>query len=144
MDAPIVGNLLLVRGLPGKGKSTFGELLGFMGGGSIRHLEADQFFCISGQYRFDPTRLHHAHQWCQDETEFSMTQRVPMIVVTNTFTRNWEMKPYIELAKKYFYRYTVVTVESGHSPSGLAGRNIHGVPQEAIEKMAARWEQFTD
>lgn len=142
LHPPFVGNLLLIRGIPGSGKTTFAELIS--SGIPSRHLEADQFFMLSGQYRFNPARLHSAHQWCQSEVEWEMQRNRELIIVSNTFTQNKEMKPYVDLAKTYHYRYTVVTVESGHDLSGLAGRNVHDVPLEKLQIMTDRWENFRD
>lgn len=135
------GDLILVRGLPGDGKSTLGQVLASFG---ARHVEADQFFCLSGQYRFDPSKLHDAHTWCQDEVDYAMHHDYRLIVVTNTFTRNREMAPYVELAKNNNYRYHVVTKESGYGTVGLASRNIHNVLLETIDQMKHRWEKFCD
>ena len=57
------------------------------------------------------------------------------IAVANTFTRIKEMQPYIDLAKRYGYRVHVITVEKNHD-----GDNEHEVPDDAINKMATRWQ----
>ena len=36
------------------------------------------------------------------------------IVVSNTFTMEWEMEPYYELAKKYGYKVFSIIVENRH------------------------------
>lgn len=46
--------LLLIRGLPGSGKSTMAKEYAKAG---YVHCEADQFFEIDGQYRFDASKL---------------------------------------------------------------------------------------
>jgi hypothetical protein len=55
--------------------------------------------------------------------------------VSNTFTQEWEMKPYFDLAKKYGYKVFTVIVENRHG-----GKNVHNVPDEALEKMRNRFE----
>jgi hypothetical protein len=45
------------------------------------------------------------------------------------------MKPYLQLALEYGYRVVEVTL------SGPLFPNIHGVPEETIQKMRERWEQ---
>jgi hypothetical protein len=57
------------------------------------------------------------------------------ICVSNTFTQEWEMEPYFELAKKYGYRVSSVIVENRH-----AGVNAHGVPADKLEQMKNRFE----
>jgi plasmid replication initiation protein len=57
------------------------------------------------------------------------------IVVSNTFTQEWEMQTYYELAEKYGYRVFSLIVENRHE-----GKNIHGVPDDKLEVMKNRFE----
>jgi predicted kinase len=127
--------LFLLRGLPGSGKSTLAKSIGGI------HIEADMFFMKDGEYQFDFTKLKDAHAWCQESTEKSMraldnpkigTKR---ITVSNTFTQDWEMKPYFELAEKYGYKVYSLIVENRHG-----GVNEHGVPEDKLEIMKNRFE----
>jgi hypothetical protein len=56
------------------------------------------------------------------------------IVVSNTFTQEWEMEPYFELAKKYGYKVFSLIVENRHG-----GTNVHNVPEDKIEQMKNRF-----
>lgn len=122
-------NLFLIRGLPNAGKSTLAEQLG----GS--HFEADKYFVDeSGNYNFDPSKLKLAHQWCQLQVLNAMIKS-ETIVVSNTFTREWEMKPYMDMAKDWGYRVFSIIVEKRHD-----NVNNHGVPYEKIQQMLDRFE----
>ena len=91
--------IYLVRGIPGSGKSTFAKTLGG------EHYEADMFFIDgNGEYKFDGSKIKLAHEWCQDMVYMDMIKEIPKIVVSNTFTQEWEMRPYFELAKNYGYK----------------------------------------
>jgi hypothetical protein len=57
-----------------------------------------------------------------------------VIVVSNTFTQEWEMEPYYELAKEYGYKVFSIIVENRHG-----GVNIHGAPEEKVEQMRERF-----
>jgi len=57
------------------------------------------------------------------------------IIVSNTFTQEWEMQPYYDLAEKYGYMVYSLVVENRHE-----GVNEHGVPQETLDKMKNRFE----
>jgi hypothetical protein len=57
------------------------------------------------------------------------------IVVSNTFTQEWEMTPYFELAEKYGYRVHSLIVENRHG-----GVNEHGVPEDKLGLMKKRFE----
>ena len=125
--------LILLRGLPGSGKSTLAKLLVNK---DYAHKEADMFFVDGeGNYKFEPSKIKDAHAWCKDETEFLMKYEHSRVVVSNTFTREWEMDSYYELAKKYGYRVVSLIVENRHN-----GENVHGVPLEKIEEMEDRFE----
>jgi hypothetical protein len=57
------------------------------------------------------------------------------IVVSNTFTQEWEMKFYKLIAKKYGYKVYTIIVENRHG-----GVNQHGVPEDKVEQMKNRFE----
>jgi predicted kinase len=131
--------LYIIRGIAGSGKSTLARTL--VHSGSI--CEADQFFINqeTGEYKFNPDEIKIAHQWCKDEVENRMKdnkenpQRHASIVVSNTFTQEWEMDWYFKLAEKYDYKVFSIIVENRHG-----GKNIHGVPDEKLEIMRRRFE----
>ena len=122
--------LYIVRGIPGSGKSTFAKTLGG------QHYEADMFFIDEeGNYQFDATKIKDAHQWCQGFVKSDMILEYPKIVVSNTSTQEWEMKPYFDMAKEYGYTVFSVVVENRHG-----GKNTHGVLEDKIEQMCNRFE----
>lgn len=130
-------NLILLRGLPGSGKSTFAHLIT----NEFSVCEADKFFTDKeGNYNFDATKLRQAHQWCREEVEIRMKdnqineQFYPKIVVSNTFTQDWEMDEYYKLAEKYGYKVFSIIVENRHG-----GVNEHGVPDEKLKQMKDRF-----
>jgi predicted kinase len=120
-------NLILVRGLPGSGKSTFAHLI------SDTVFEADEYFMRDGNYNFDKEQLPNAHHWCKAQVIAAMIEQKPLIVVSNTMCRKWEMIAYVQLAKAYDYTVTEVTMTQPLRP------NVHGVPEEVIERMKATW-----
>ena len=128
-------NLYLLRGLPGSGKSTLAKQLG----GS--HFETDKYFVDeNGEYKFDGSKLKEAHQWCQDSVANAMvlnhtTGENETIVISNTFTQEWEMEPYMDMAKNWGYKIFTIIVENRHG-----GVNQHGVPYEKLQQMNDRFE----
>jgi len=123
--------LYVIRGISGSGKSTLAKSIGGV------HYEADMFFINpeTGVYEFVPSNMKHAHEWCKVNVEYEMTHDAERIVVSNTFTQEWEMKPYFELAEKYGYIVFSIIVENRHG-----GVNEHGVPEDKLEIMKNRFE----
>jgi predicted kinase len=121
------GALVVIRGLPGSGKSTLARKFVGMG---YRHFEADMFFMENGEYRFDPNNLPTAHAWCKQEVHEAIDAGYD-VVVSNTFSRLWELAPYLDMSDDV----TVLTCEGSYG-------SVHGVPPEAVERMNSRWERF--
>ena len=121
--------LFLLRGLPGSGKSTLAKALGG------EQVEADQYFIVDGEYRFDPTKSKTAHEWCRNQVSDWMFLEFERIVVSNTFTQEWEMEPYFQMAKEKGYMVYSLIVENRHG-----GNNVHGVPPEKLQQMKSRFE----
>lgn len=117
--------LIIVRGLPGSGKSTFAKTL------FANHLEADMYFMTDGEYEFNPNKLHDAHIWCQNTTDHIISNGCD-VVVSNTFTTMKEMKPYIEIAHKHNAEIVVYRCVKDYG-------SIHDVPETTIERMKHRF-----
>lgn len=129
-------NLYLLRGIPGAGKSTLAKQFG------DAHFETDNYFMVDGEYKFDPTKLRDAHAWCLGEVELAMILNhttygldASDIVVSNTFTQEWEMEKYYKLAEAYGYRVFSIIVENRHG-----GVNQHNVPEDKLQAMKDRFE----
>lgn len=121
--------LFLLRGLPGSGKSTLAKSL------EGKHFEADMYFVRDGEYKFDVTKLKEAHEWCRSSIGGLMINEEPKLVVSNTFTQEWEMEAYYKLAETHGYRVYSLIVENRHG-----GINEHGVPDDKVELMKERFE----
>jgi hypothetical protein len=56
--------------------------------------------------------------------------------VANTFTQFWEVKPYLDLADQHDYNVVIIVCTNDFG-------STHDVPDDAIERMRERWEDFT-
>lgn len=122
--------LVLIRGLPGSGKSTIAKAMA-----GYTHFETDQYFTYPhGVYRFDPTKLKVAHAWCQACVEAELAAGYS-VVVANTFTQIWEIEPYLAIAERKQASVRVITAKGNF-------QSVHDVPKERIEAMRKRWEDF--
>jgi len=125
-----MAHLLIVRGLPGSGKSTFARKLR-----QSVHMEADMYFTNKmGEYKYNPASLGKAHNWCQAKVFFYL-KIGDDVVVSNTFTRIWEMQEYIDYCVANGHTFNVVTCEGDYG-------SVHGVPEDAIQRMKDRWERY--
>ena len=131
------GELILLRGIPGSGKTTLAKLLlQIRGTDEPEVLSADDFFeDKEGDYNFDPTKLKEVHNYCQFRCSERMRQQKARIVVANTFTQEWEMDEYFKMAERYNYRVHTVVVENRHG-----NENIHGVPEDKLQQMKNRFQ----
>jgi len=143
-------HLYIIRGLPGSGKSSMANKLASIA--SVTefnaphwitedpltpcgvHIEADQFFHkTDGTYRFDKSELPLAHKWCQSRANELMKEGRD-IAVSNTFSTNWEMDPYIKMADHFGYNVFIIECQNNFG-------SIHNVPEKSMNRMRDRWEE---
>jgi len=128
------GHLVLVRGLPGAGKSTFAQLAY----PSYVHEETDKRMYKDGVYVFQGAMLKDYHSLTQLYVQQCL-RNGQNVVVSNTFTQHWELRPYLEMS---YASVTVYSLQTPYTPEELAEINVHNCPAEAIVRMAQRWEPF--
>lgn len=128
-------SLIILRGLPGAGKTTLANALSEEGKWPI--FSIDSYFTNpeTNEYTFKFDENHLAYKSCQTNTEIAMQQKVQKIFLDNTFTLDWEIEPYFKLASTYNYRIFVVTVENYHK-----GKNNHAISEEQMIKMAQKYK----
>ena len=128
-------SLILLRGLPGSGKTTLAKLLSE--DGTYPLYSVDDYFTdpVSGEYHFDFQTNYRAYQQCEMLTKAAMESGKTKIIVHHTFTMDWEMEPYFKLAETFGYRLFVATVENYHS-----SENVHGISREQLQKMADKYK----
>jgi predicted kinase len=123
--------LVLIRGLPGSGKSTISKTYF----SDWIHLEADMYFMSpQGVYLFDGSRIKNAHSWCFETTKILLNSG-SSVVVANTFTTGKEINPYITYAVTNNVPYVIFRTKNQYG-------SIHNVPEEAIDRMKARFEDL--
>jgi predicted kinase len=137
--------MVILRGLPGSGKSSFAQKLymKFAGATSnrdrVKLCSADSFFmkevnppdvlvgrALVGQlgrpqleYQFNPALLGQAHQKCWQDAYQACCDDVPLIIIDNTNSQMWEYANYQCLAKLAGYAVTIQEVGIDLVPAPL-------------------------
>ncbi|XP_043547992.1 NEDD4-binding protein 2-like 1 [Chiloscyllium plagiosum] len=135
--------LYLLRGLPGSGKTTLARNLKHQFRGAVILSTDDYFIREDGSYLFQKYLLDEAHEWNHERAKSAMRQGRSPIIIDNTNTEAWEMKPYVNMARENGYE---VKFREPDTPwkfdiRKLTRINSHGVPRETIERMKERYER---
>jgi predicted kinase len=86
---------------PGTGKSTFIK----KNHSNAAVVSADHFFedPKTGEYKFDPKKIVDAHAAAQAKAADLMGKGHDHVIVDNTNTAAWQLKPYLKMAAKHGY-----------------------------------------
>jgi tRNA uridine 5-carbamoylmethylation protein Kti12 len=139
--------VVVLRGLPGCGKSTLARLLANAArsrGISVGICSADDYFVDAiGEYRFNPLMLDMAHQDCRDRFD-AMLESNPMderdpdavrfIIVDNSNIDFREYDHYrMEALRRHDHFFTIRFVCDDEAEAERQGsRSVHGVPIEWV------------
>lgn len=126
--------LLIIRGLPGSGKSYIGSCIARFN--CAEHYEADMYMMnLDGVYEWKSELLKYAHNWCYNSCKISMQQYNTPVVVSNTSTRVGEFIQYVQLAEKLGWDVIVMRVVGDFG-------STHNVPEEVIKMMRDGFEDY--
>ena len=134
--------LILLRGLPGSGKSTVASWLedylcyGDTCQDGFREISLDEYFTEEdGTYHYDVEKVQDAVRWCHHECDDAMEAETEVIVVHNVMSRSQEFNGYHTRARKHGYRIHSLIVENRHG-----GRDVHDVPKESLKRFRDRFQ----
>lgn len=128
--------LILMRGLPGSGKSSLAQSLD----GLV--LSTDDFFTKKGVYKFNIRAVGIAHGWNQKRAQKAMESGEELVIIDNTNIQAKEMKPYARMAKEFGYEIEIMEANTPHQfdVDKLAQYNKHNVPKDKIQEMMDKYE----
>ncbi len=129
------GQVTIIRGLPGSGKSTYaketfpGSLL----------LEGDQAFTDAyGRYDFQPRRCNPV-KYVRHMLSNALMCGEPHVVITGTSPDGKAIDAYSEVANRRGYKVNLIWIDFDNGNTSL---NNHAVPADVIENMKSRWVEL--
>ena len=122
--------LILCRGCPGSGKSTFVKTV-FPG---VFHVENDMWHMKDGEYRFNPKKQSMAISWCMDMVRTALENGMD-VVVSNTFTKKGYVEAYKKVAEDFGAEFVVYRMHGDFE-------NRHNVPADVLENMKSRFADW--
>lgn len=130
-------SLYLIRGAPGSGKSTLAHNLEILFSSDeycflVSHIEADDYFINKdGEYEFDPRSVPEAHNQCHERCQILMEKGYNVIIVSNTFTEEWQLEWYRKEALLFGYTIIELVCLSNF-------KSVHAVPDDTVVRMRKR------
>lgn len=124
--------IVILRGLPGSGKSTYAQKLANGVEGAVICSADDFHIDADGVYRFNRYNMRAAHEACFMKFKKAVDKGAPLVIVDNTNTQHWEFAKYL-LPNAEVFR--IVRDNSWQF-------NVHDVPRATFEIMSERFEDF--
>ena len=117
--------LMIIRGLPGQGKSTLAKEISEKDG--VAHFENDMYFMKNGKYEFDQRKAKDAADWCFNSVMKTLKDGKSCIV-SNVFVSKKSIDRYVDAAKKLGAEVAVFRMTKQF-------KNVHEVPEDVFNSM---------
>jgi 2-phosphoglycerate kinase len=127
--------VVIIRGVPGAGKSDFAKFIAGDKGKDIICEADDYHYNDKGVYEFKRENLSKAHNMCFDKFKTLIDNKEPLVIVSNTSTVISEFSKYLLYGKDNGYRVTVTIVENYRD-----GESIHNIPADIKQAMKDRFQ----
>ena len=134
---------IIMRGLPGSGKSTKAKNLA---GAQGQVFSADDYHVMigNGKYNWKPENVGKAHSWNQRRALEALNAGIPIVVIDNTNTTLREMRAYLPHIKRAMLLGYKVSVQESDTSWAFDieecfKKGTHNVPKETLQKMYDRY-----
>lgn len=141
-----VKGFIVLRGLPGSGKTTLAKKLASRAPQS-RICTEDRYHWTSGEdgvgeYKFKREVLFFARDWCNKEVKNAVTKGVDLVILDNCNARISMYEELINFAVTHKYRFRIIEfIATPELVDRYAGRSLKGFPREVYLKLLKLWER---
>ncbi len=132
---------VILRGVPGSGKSSFVEMLLNAYPRSAVHAIDDLHKDSDGNFIWNEPRTRALYILNFANFVKSCESQVPLVICDCINVRSKDFEPYLEAAREFGYK-TYVVVPDMPSAEICSVRNEHGVKRHQIEEMFNCWENW--
>jgi len=132
--------MVIMRGPPGSGKSTFVDMLAGLikASDTPRVISLDEFRMVDGEYRFIPAREREVVEDYHAAVLDAVRSDEPFIILDNVHSRFWEMDRTRKMGEQHGYRIFVIEVQQDFWT--CLDRMRHPVPFDKLKEIFERWE----
>lgn len=145
---PSRGRLIIMRGLPGTGKTTAAEetcAAERAAGRTVARLATWDLIAPPGAgfpAAFEAADVPAAHQQNVERAAEAMAGKIDTVIIDNVNIEDYEAQPYVRLADRHRYAVAIHDVGEGCTDVDMLLRpefNVHMVSHGAMERMAKRY-----
>lgn len=141
-ETPVTrGQIILIRGLPGTGKSTLAQAIQQrMRLGTSSLCDSDEYFQWEDDYNFDIDKVPAAVKFRDTKAYLALINGLS-IIVPGVFVEDRSMDFY--KACSAYFMLPILVHDLGNIPLGPERVSIHGVPTQDVDEMWSRWQEAT-
>lgn len=126
-------NLIIVRGLPGSGKSTYAKKFAEENG--YVHLESDDYLCDEkGIYRYTDASAAWARGQCLNDAIAALKEGKD-VIVSNVFMSSGSINRYVHEAKGISGPIRIIRMTADYG-------NVHNVPEKIVNSMRKNFADY--
>ncbi len=142
MTNTLTKQVIILRGVPGAGKSTLAHQIiadaHAKGEKAVAFSSDDYFTTPAGEYRFDSKQLPQAHANCFRRFLEFLRGGTGIAIVDNTNTRIFEMSPYVLAGQACGFEVKIIRLVC--NPDVAAARTPRGATPQIVKEMNDRME----